>query len=408
MAGRRLWRKRYTELAVKAGTKKIIWFHCASLGEFEMARPVIEELKKNHGEEWFILLSFFSPSGYEIQKNYRHADAVVYLPIDTLYNSKQFVKIFRPTVAVFVKYEIWVNYFNALQKSQARIVLMNAVFRPDHRYFKWHGGIFRKALRQADKIFVQNQASQQLLQNIGIESIVTGDTRYDRVLQIREREKNIKEIEDWVGTSFCIVCGSTWMAEEKVMAETMSKAPADIKWIIAPHDVSRSHIEKIQNLFKEKVVLHSQLANTPDDKDKNVLVIDSIGKLSQAYSLAGSAIVGGGFSGKLHNILEPAVYGIPVLCGPYIQRFQEAVEMENQKTLFTFLDDSELIIYVEWFYFDREARKKVKRLQEEMFERNRGAVKKLVDFIELERPAQNGHSHAGHANETPSSKVAKG
>lgn len=367
-----------------ASNRKLIWFHCASLGEFEMARPVMEELRKNYGDEWFILLSFFSPSGYEIQKQYRHADAVVYLPIDTPAASKQFVKTFKPEAAVFVKYEIWANYFHALRKSGSRIILMNAVFRPDHRFFKWHGGVFRKALRQVSQIFVQNTASQQLLETIGIKSIVTGDTRYDRVQQIKNSPKHIAEIEHWVGDNFCIVCGSTWMAEEKVIAETMTKAPADIKWIIVPHDIAKSHIEKIIHLFKDKVVLHSQLSNGQDHSGKSVLVIDCIGKLAQVYSLAGSAIVGGGFTGKLHNILEPAVYGIPVLCGPYIHRFQEANEMEEQKTLFTFLDDSELIIYVEWFYFDREARKKVKRLQEEIFDRNIGAVKKLVDFIEAE------------------------
>lgn len=382
VTGRRHWRKRYTEIAAAAGSRKIIWFHCASLGEFEMARPVIEELKKRYGNEWFVLLSFFSPSGYEIQKKYAHADAVIYLPIDTIYNSKQFVKIFNPAVAVFVKYEIWANYFNAIKKNGTRLILMNAVFRDDHRYFKWHGGVFRQALKKVDKIFVQNKHSQELLQRIRVESMVTGDTRYDRVQQIREQKKNIDDIAAWVGNNFCIVCGSTWMAEEKVIEETMQKAPQDIKWIIAPHDVSKSHIDKILNLFGGRAVLHSQL-NTPGAAGKHILVIDSIGKLAQTYSLAGLAVVGGGFTGKLHNILEPAVYGIPVLCGPYIQRFQEAVEMEEKKTLFTFLDDSELIIYVEWFYFDRESRRQKRKLQEEIFAENSGAVKKLVEFIEL-------------------------
>lgn len=383
VAGRRHWPSRYAQIAAGAGTRRIIWVHCASLGEFEMARPVMEELKKQYGQEWFVLLSFFSPSGYEIQKNYQHADAVVYLPIDSIANSKRFVKLFKPEVALFVRYEIWVNYFNALKQSGARILLMNAVFRPDHRFFRWHGGIFRKALQQTHRIFVQNESSRQLLSSINIQSMVTGDTRYDRVRQIREREKNISEIEQWVKGAFCIVCGSTWMPEEKVIAETLALAPDGIKWIIAPHDVSRSHIEKIVQLFKGEVVLHSQLGTPGNHNQKNVLVIDCIGKLSQAYSLAGTAIVGGGFSGKLHNILEPAVYGIPVLCGPYIQRFHEALEMEKEKTLFTFLDDSELIIYVEQFYLDREWRKRVRRTQEEIFERNSGAVKKLVEEIEL-------------------------
>ncbi|HLP13674.1 MAG TPA: glycosyltransferase N-terminal domain-containing protein [Flavobacteriales bacterium] len=377
--GRKGWRSRYSKLIQENKNKPVVWFHCASLGEFEMARPVMEKLKEVYGDKLFLLVSFFSPSGYEIQKNYKHANAVVYLPTDTPSNAGKFIEIINPILAVFVKYEIWVNYFRALKKNETKIVLMNAVFRNDQRFFKWYGGVFRKALKETDKIFVQSKASAKLLDAINVGSEVTGDTRYDRVMQVRTREKRIDDIANWVNGKFCIVGGSTWQPEEEVIEKIYDKLPNDIKWIIAPHDISENHIEKIKNLFGDKAVIHSKMKES--DADKPVLIIDSIGRLAQVYSLAKVSIVGGGFTGKLHNILEPAVYGIPVLFGPYYTRFQEAVEMVDAKSAISFYDDTDIVLYIEWFYYDHVKVETVQKTQEDIFAKNKGAVEKVYSYI---------------------------
>jgi len=379
LRGRRGWRRKYAQIIQEHKNKPVVWFHCASLGEFEMARPVMEKLKEVYDDKLFLLVSFFSPSGYEVQKNYRFANAVIYLPIDTPLNANKFVETINPILAVFVKYEIWVNYFRALKKNETKIVLMNAVFRSDQRFFKWYGGVFRKALRAVNKIFVQSKTSADLLKSINIDAEVTGDTRYDRVMQVRSREKRIDDIVSWVNGKFCIVCGSTWGPEEEVIAKVFDKLPNDIKWIIAPHDVSETHIEKLKKMFGEKAAFHSQLA--AGDEEKNVLIIDSIGQLAQVYSLGKVSIVGGGFTGKLHNILEPAVYGIPVLFGPYYTRFQEAIEMVEAKAAISFYDDADIVIYIEWFYYDHVKAENVQQVQEEIFARNKGAVNKVYNYV---------------------------
>lgn len=380
LKGRKNWSTNCAHLIDSNSTKKVVWFHCASLGEFEMARPIIEKIKINYGDKVFILISFFSPSGYEIQKKYPIADAVVYLPLDTASNAKKFIQIFNPAIAVFVKYEVWVNYFSELKNKNARLILMNAAFRKEQRFFKWYGGIFREALKKTDKIFVQGQTSVDLLKPFGLDAEITGDTRYDRVMQIKEQPKNIDDIKNWVNGKYCIVCGSSWPAEENVVQKVITKLPDDIKWIIAAHDVSKNHIEKIVDQFAGKEVLLSKL--TAADTNRNVLIVDSIGKLSQIYSLANLAIVGGGFTGKLHNILEPAVYGIPLLFGPHYTRFSEAVEMVEKRAAISFYDETDIVLYIEWFYYDHVMVDNVKATQTEIFKKNKGAVEKVYGYLD--------------------------
>ncbi len=381
--GRKGWSTNYKNL-IRENTKPVIWFHCASLGEFEMARPVIEKLSENHSKNYFILISFFSPSGFEIQKNYKYADAVIYLPLDKKSNAKKFVSIFSPAMAVFVKYEIWIHYFNALNQNNSHILLMNSTFRKDQRFFKWYGDIFRKALQKTTKIFVQDELSMELLNSIHVKSEITGDTRYDRVLQIKEQPKSIDDIKEWVNGQFCIVSGSTWPAEESILENIVDKLPPTVKWIIAPHEVSKSHIDKIKNQFKKNGLTYSQLKGVSevDTSEKNVLIIDSVGILSQIYSLANIAIIGGGFSGKLHNILEPAVYGIPVLFGPKFSKFKEAKQMVDVKAAISFYDDADIILYIEWYYYDHVMVDNVKLVQNIIFEKNRGAVEHVFRYIE--------------------------
>jgi 3-deoxy-D-manno-octulosonic-acid transferase len=378
--GRKNWASQYSKIMAGNETKKVVWFHCASLGEFEMARPIIEKVRSNYNDQIFILISFFSPSGYEVQKKYPISDAVVYLPLDTRSNARKFIQIFNPSIGIFVKYEVWVHYFNELKNKNAQLILMNAAFRRDQRFFKWYGGIFREALKKTDKIFVQNQTSIELLKKYHLDAEITGDTRYDRVLQIKEQPKNIEEIEKWVNKQYCIVLGSSWPAEESVVQKIIYKLPENIKWIIAAHDVSKNHIEKIVDQFAGKQVLLSKL--TPADYGKNVLIVDSIGKLSQIYSLANLAIVGGGFSGKLHNILEPAVYGIPILFGPYHSRFTEAIEMTEKRSAISFYDETDIVLYIEWFYYDHVMVDNVKQAQSALFDKNKGAVEKVFGYID--------------------------
>lgn len=366
--GRKNWESRYEKLT--DGRKMVIWFHCASLGEFEMARPVIENFSNANEKEWFILVSFFSPSGFEIQKNYKHADAVIYLPLDTKSNALNFVQLFNPDIAVFVKYEIWLNYFDALKTNGSTVVLMNAVFNEDQRFFKWYGGIFRKALKQCDKIFVQDGHSADLLKIIDVNAEVIGDTRFDRVLQIKDSVKQIDDVKSWAQGNFVVVAGSTWPMEEKVLSELIPTVNEKIKWIIAPHDVSPSHVHNLHKVFP-KADLYSQFN---PNSSSNVLIIDSIGKLSQIYSIANAAIIGGGFTGKLHNVLEPAVYGIPVYFGPKFSRFNEAKEMIAAQTAFSFSDAKKLSSSLLNYMYDSNEQARIKKALEEQFERSKGAV----------------------------------
>lgn len=379
LAGRKNWRKKYKKKFDLLKDQKTIWFHCASLGEFEMARPVIERLRTSQQNNINIVVSFFSPSGYTIQKNYALADAVIYLPIDTPSNANAFIQLIKPSIAVFVKYEIWVNYFQALKKDNVKVVLMNAVFRKEHRFFKWYGALFREALQTASKVFVQDMASQKLLETIQIGSEVSGDTRYDRVMQIKEQPKQVDDVKQWVNNRFCVVCGSSWQPEEDVVSKILTKAPQNIAWIVVPHDVSTPHIDQIQKKFGDSAILLSKLSG--NDYGKPVMIVDSVGKLAQLYSIANIAIVGGGFSGKLHNILEAGVYGIPVLFGPNYHRFHEAVEMVEAKAAISFFDDEDIILYLEWFYYDHVMVDKVKVTQHFIFEKNRGAVIKVSDYL---------------------------
>lgn len=336
----KLWidgRKNYFE---KNGNKAkeiqgCIWFHCASLGEFEMARPLIEKLKKEK-PECKILLTFFSPSGYEIRKNYPLADLVIYLPADTKNNAYHFVNTFKPSLAVFVKYEIWLNILSELRKNKIKTILISAVFHEKQRFFKWYGKIFRKALSGMNQIYVQNASSCELLKKWNIKSVVAGDNRYDRVFDFAKKAPEIELIKNWKGKDILIVAGSSWEPEETILASFSDKNPNQ-KIIFVPHDISDSHLKKIENRLKNPSVRFSQIQNTPKE---NIILIDNIGMLSSIYRYADFAVIGGGFSGKLHNILEAAAFGIPVLYGPKYHRFQEASEFIQSGAGFEFEDQN--------------------------------------------------------------------
>jgi len=346
-----------------------VWFHCASLGEFEMARPLIERLKKEKPETK-ILLTFFSPSGYEIRKNYELVDLVIYIPADTKSNAFWFVDAFRPSLAVFVKYEIWLNILDELKKNKIKTILISAVFHPEQRFFKWYGKIFRDALLAFDKIYVQNESSFEILKKWKIKSIIAGDTRYDRVNENAKNTKPIDAIFRWKSNEKVIIVGSSWQREEKLIGEFSNKN-SNQKIIIVPHDISENHLKNIESQLNFPFIRYSQLDKITNEK---IIIIDNIGLLSSLYQYADIAIIGGGFSGKLHNILEAATFGIPILFGPKHFRFQEAKEFISVGAAFTFSDQKSLDENLNSLLNNEGKRKKSGEAALEIVQKNIGAT----------------------------------
>lgn len=314
------------------------WFHCASLGEFEQGRPLIERIKKEYPKQK-IVLTFFSPSGFEVRKNYQGADAVFYLPADTPFNANRFINLLKPKAAIFVKYEFWQFFLNELKKQAVPTFLVSGIFRKEQRFFKWYGTSFRKALQCFTYLFVQNDASKILLQNIGLTNVlVAGDSRFDRVAEVKLLAQKLPIIEAFVGNSKVMVIGSSWPDDELLIRGlTIHPRPEKWKYIIAPHNVNESSINRLRQLFPE-----STLYSQPKNSESNVLIIDNIGLLSSAYQYATIAYVGGGFNSGIHNLLEAAAYEIPVIFGPNHQRFAEALDLIEKSAGFAVADFAEL------------------------------------------------------------------
>ena len=340
--GRKKWAEKIAE-KIKPGDS-VIWIHCASLGEFEQGRPVIEAIKKKK-PGFKILLTFFSPSGYEIRKNYNNADCISYLPADTPGNASKFIGLVKPEFVIFVKYEFWNNYISALYRNKIPLYLISGIFRPGQHFFKWWGSFFRGMLMKFEKIFVQDQRSLDLLLGIGIKKVsLAGDTRFDRVVQIAGTARIIQKLEQFRGDEKLFLAGSSWRQDEEIIAEYINSFPNRMKWVIAPHEIDKSNIERIEKLFKVKHVRFSEYDE--DSVDARVLIIDNIGMLSSAYRYAYVAAIGGGFGKGIHNILEPACWGVPVVFGPNHERFKEAVDLLNTggaKTFLTFDDFKKIL-----------------------------------------------------------------
>lgn len=327
IAGQKNWRNILKE-KIKPGDK-IFWIHCSSLGEFEQGRPVIEALRKQR-PGLKILLTFFSPSGYEIRKNYAFADCVCYLPSDTPSNAVEFQKLAHPDMAVFVKYEFWNNHLSELHRRGVPTYLISAIFRNDQHFFKWYGSFFRNILLKFEKIYVQDQRSVDLLESIDLKNIIkAGDTRFDRVVGIASNAKDIPQISIFAGGERLFLAGSSWSPDEEIIARYINLNPGRMKWIFAPHEIDEANIQRIEKLFNTKIERFSKCNES--SSDARVMIIDNIGMLSSAYRYAYIAAVGGGFGKGIHNILEPACWGIPVLYGPRHEKFKEAVELINVK-----------------------------------------------------------------------------
>ncbi len=305
---------------------RYIWFHAASLGEFEQGRPVMEQLKKENPETK-ILLTFFSPSGYEIRKNYTGVDVISYLPLDTKASAQKFVRLLNPSKAIFIKYEFWPNYILELQKANVPVYSISAIFRPSQVFFNWYGGWYRNLLKSFAHIFVQDKNSLKLLVDNGFTNVsVAGDTRFDRVADLVQQAKTISLIESFVQNSNkVIVAGSTWPKDEELLVRYLKLHP-DMKLILVPHEIHQAHILGISKLLDGKFVRYTDL-NEQNAMTTNCIVVDTIGLLSSIYRYANVAYIGGGFGVGIHNTLEAAVWNVPVVFGPNYQKFREAREL---------------------------------------------------------------------------------
>lgn len=326
---------------MSSNTSPVTWIHCSSLGEFEQGRPIIERLRREFPDHK-ILLTFFSPSGYEVRKNYPGADYVFYLPFDTPNNARKWVEVTRPSLAIFVKYEFWLNYTEELRKNRIPLISASAIFREDQIFFKTIGGPFRKILRNFNHFFLQNQQSAKLLQSIGISNFtVAGDTRFDRVYEITSSKEQIQVAQQFKGDDKVMVAGSCWHEDIEVLAPFINETP--IKFIIAPHEITEPFLQEIEKAVVGKTVRFSKANDEAELESARVLLIDNVGMLSKLYRYGEFAFVGGAFGKGLHNILEAACYGIPVFFGNRsYQKFNEANELIMHGGAFEVADFSDL------------------------------------------------------------------
>ncbi len=361
-------------------SNKVVWMHCASLGEFEQGRPVMEAIKKTY-PGYRIIITFFSPSGYEVRKNYAGADAVFYLPQDGKQHAEKFINIVKPALVVWIKYEFWYHYLTTLKKKNIPVLLVSAIFRKDQPFFKWYGSIWKEMLGCFNKIFVQNKCSAVLLQQLlpNVNAVVGGDTRFDRVKAIAENEAELPiEIVNFCKDFKVIVAGSTWQEDEEEIVH-FAKMNPQIKCIIAPHEIDEKRLIEIQKLFARSVLFSKFNAA---QNDIQVIVIDNIGMLSQLYKMANVAYVGGGFnSSGIHNILEAAVYGIPVIFGPEYEKFKEASDLVEMGGAYSINDALELETLLTGLFENNNQMKNASAVCKKYVYENGGATASVMNYI---------------------------
>lgn len=360
---------------------KTIWFHAASLGEYEQGLPVIEVIKQqfpNHK----IVVTFFSPSGYEVRKNNTVADVTVYLPLDTISNAKQFIELVHPEMVFFIKYEYWPNYLNELKKQQIKTYLISGILRENQAFFKWYGGFYRNALKTFEFFFVQNESSKKLLQSIGFNNVkVSGDTRFDRVVSILERDNSLDFIEQFKNNKTTIVIGSSWPKDESLLVNYINESSDDVKFIIAPHNIKSEQIQELKNSISQKTLLFSEKDNV-DLSNSNVFIIDTIGILTKIYSYADIAYVGGGFGNPgVHNILEPATFGVPVVIGPNYSHFTEATALVNMEGCISIQNQIQLNEAFDLLLHNEDERLEKGHICSTFVQMNKGATQTIMNHI---------------------------
>jgi len=373
--GRRKWQKKLSEIA--ESVQNPIWVHAASLGEFEQGRPVIEKWKAQFPNDK-IVLTFFSPSGYGIRKNYAHADAVMYLPVDTAVNARKFIEILRPKCILFVKYELWYHYLNEADKKNVPFYLISGIFRKNQLFFKPYGRWYLKKVKTIRHFFVQNTPSKQLLAQNGIShATITGDTRFDRVAETAQQANEVPVVKAFVdAASHVLIAGSTWPDDEKLIANYLNNNP-NIKCIIAPHEIHESHIQQITGQLKNNYLRYSKISDN-QLKNARVLIIDNIGMLSNLYQYAHVAYIGGGFGNGIHNILEAATFGLPVVFGPNHQKFAEAVDLIDAGGALPINDYSSLKKALDITFTDEHARQTMSGVNKNYVLKNTGATETIV------------------------------
>jgi len=361
---------------------KYVWFHAASLGEFEQGRPLMEQLRKDH-PEYKILLTFFSPSGYEVRKNYEGADIITYLPLDTITNARRFLRTVRPVMAFFIKYEFWYNYLHILKHRHIPVYSVSSIFRPEQVFFKWYGRQYGRVLNCFTHFYVQNEVSKELLAKIGIKNVdVVGDTRFDRVLQIKEAAKQLPLVEAFVKDAPQVfVAGSSWPPDEEIFIKYFS-THKNWKLIIAPHVIGEDHLKQIEKLLEGRKVIRYTEATEANVQDAEVLIINCFGLLSSIYHYGNVAYVGGGFGVGIHNLLEAAVWDVPVFFGPNNQKFQEAQGLKTSGG-FEINDYEEFASQMDKFASDAEYLKDQGRKAGHFVKGQSGATGKVLSAVSL-------------------------
>ncbi|CAM3825615.1 MULTISPECIES: 3-deoxy-D-manno-octulosonic acid transferase [Flavobacterium] len=377
-------------------TDKTIWFHAASLGEYEQGLPVMEKIKL-HYPTHKIIVTFFSPSGYEVRKNNTVADVTVYLPLDTFANVRKFIKLARPEMVFFIKYEFWPNYLNALKKQGIKTYLISGIFREKQAFFKWYGGFYRNALKTFDYFFVQNEKSKKLIQSIGFSNVkISGDTRFDRVVAILKRDNSLGFIEDFLFLDSArnekaktIVIGSSWPKDENLLIDFINQSSDNVKFIIAPHNIKDEQIQELKKSIVKKTILFSEkdaILKQVDHKkilDYQVFIIDTIGILTKIYSYADIAYVGGGFGNPgVHNILEPATFGLPIVIGPNYSHFAEATALVNMDGCVSISNYTELKNTFDLLLQNEDERYEKGHICSTFVQMNKGATDIILRYLE--------------------------
>lgn len=370
----------FDKLSIIKKQDKVIWIHAASLGEFEQARPIIEELKKSH-KEYRIVVTFFSPSGYEIRKNYDLADIVCYLPFDTKGRMKKFIAMTHPSLAIIVKYEFWPNLLKELKTQKIPTILVAGIFRSSQHFFKSSGGWMRKALDTFDHFFVQDESSKKLLNSINLDNVsVSRDTRFDRVLKILDQDNTVDFIQEFAENQYTFVAGSTWPEGEALLVNYLNDSSGQ-KFIIAPHSLNKKNIHQLEKSIQKKVILFSEKEGKALN-DYDVMIVDTIGLLTKIYSYADAVYVGGGFNTGLHNILEPATFGVPVVIGKQFYKFKEAVDLVDLGGTISVKDQREFSQTLDRFYTNKKYRLETGKINSEYIRKQKGATEIIMNYID--------------------------
>ena len=363
---------------------RYVWFHAASLGEFEQGRPLMEQMKREH-PDIKILLTFFSPSGYEVRKNYEGADIICYLPLDTITNARRFLRTVRPEMAFFIKYEFWYNYLHILKHRNVPVYSVSSIFRDGQVFFRWYGRQYGKVLKCFTHFYVQNEKSKELLNKIGLTNVtITGDTRFDRVLQIKEQAKQLPVIEQFTKGQKVFIAGSSWQPDEDIFIKYFNEH-RDWKLVIAPHVIGEDHLQQIEKLLEgRKVVRYTDISeNSKDLEDAEALIINCFGLLSSIYNYAGVTYVGGGFGVGIHNTLEAAVWDVPVIFGPNNEKFHEAQGLKACEGGFEITNYEDFEQLMNRFESDADYQKKAGQQAGDYVKQLSGATKRILSDVKL-------------------------